>query len=99
MKDALDKLNKVFENRVRLGIMSLLMVEEWVDFVYMKQTLDVSDGNLASHLKQLRASDYIEERKEFLDRRPHTTYRATEAGRQAFAEHLDALEQIIRGFG
>jgi len=97
VKDALNKLNKVFENRIRLGIMSLLMLDEWVDFVQMKEALGTSDGNLASHLKLLRKEDYISERKEFLNRKPHTRYRATAAGKAAFTEHLDALERIIKG--
>lgn len=97
MKDALNNLNKVFENRIRLGIMSLLMLEEWVDFVQMKEALGTSDGNLASHLKLLRKEAYIQEKKEFLDRKPHTRYRATDPGREAFTAHLDALEQIIKG--
>ncbi len=97
MKDALNKLNKVFENRIRLGIMSLLMLDEWVDFVRMKEALGTSDGNLASHLKLLRKAGYMVEKKEFLNRKPHTRYQATAEGKRAFTAHLDALERIIKG--
>ena len=97
MKNVFDRLNKVFENRVRLGIMSLLMVEEWVSYNSLKTTLKQSDGNIASHIKLLRKHEYIEEKKTFLNRKPHTTYRATQTGRTAFTDHLDALEQIIKG--
>ena len=97
MKNVFERLNKVFENRVRLGIMSLLMVEEWVSYNMLKTTLKQSDGNLASHIKLLRKHEYIEEKKTFLNRKPHTTYRTTQAGRTAFTDHLDALEQIIKG--
>ena len=53
MKDLIVNLNKHFENRIRLGIMSMLMVNDWVDFSTMKETLSVTDGNLASHIKDL----------------------------------------------
>ena len=53
MKNIFGELNKVFENRVRLGIMSILMVEEWVEFKRFKEILEITDGNLASHLKAL----------------------------------------------
>lgn len=97
MKEALDKLNKVFESKVRLGVMSLLMVEPWVHYSHIKKTLSLSDGNLATHLKVLRTHEFISEKKEFINRKPHTTYQATEKGKQAFQDHLDALEAIIRG--
>ncbi|MEM7657543.1 MAG: transcriptional regulator [Bacteroidota bacterium] len=97
MNSALNNLNKLFENRYRLGIMSLLMVEEWVAYNTLKTKLAVSDGNLASHIKLLRKAEYLEENKTFLNRKPHTTYRATSAGRKAFETHLDALEKIIKG--
>ncbi|MFK7920379.1 MAG: winged helix-turn-helix domain-containing protein [Bacteroidia bacterium] len=102
MKDAFNRLNKVFDSKVRLGIMSLMMVNEWVSYNEIKQALSpnwpkekISDGNLASHIKKLRGEEYLDERKEFLNRRPHTTYRATQAGTKAFEDHLSALEEII----
>lgn len=103
MKDIISRLNKVFESRVRLGVMSLLMVEDWVHYsafreaIRMEDGTKITDGNLASHLKKLRQEDYIAEKKEFRENKPHTTYRATPAGRKAFEEHLDALEELIRG--
>ena len=99
MKEALNRLDKVFESKVRLGIMSLLMVGEWVHYSHLKTTLSQSDGNLASHIKQLRKHEYIDEKKEFINRKPHTTYKATEKGRKAFENHLRALEEIIKGIG
>ncbi len=97
MKEALDKLNKVFENKVRLGIMSMLMVDPWVHYSTLKKTLAVSDGNLATHLKVMRQKEYIREKKEFINRKPHTTYQATQTGKDAFTDHLNALEAIIQG--
>ncbi len=96
MKELIDQLDKVFESRVRLGIMSMLMVEEWVHYSDIKQALELSDGNLATHLKLLRKHEYVEDRKEFVNRKPHTTYHATDQGRKAFSDHLDALEALIR---
>lgn len=95
MKHILTNINKIFESRIRLGIMSLLMVNEWVDFNTLKEMLDASDGNLASHLRQLEESKYIEVRKNFVGRKPQTSYTATAAGRKAFEEHLNALEKLI----
>ncbi|HNV53499.1 MAG TPA: transcriptional regulator, partial [Tenuifilaceae bacterium] len=84
-----------FENRIRLGIMSVLMVNDWVDFNSMKETLSVTDGNLASHMKALEGERYVEVKKQFIDKKPNTTYRATIDGRKAFEEHLAALEKLI----
>ncbi|RNI33518.1 transcriptional regulator [Hanamia caeni] len=88
-------LNKEFESRIRLGIMSILMVNEWVEFKEMKETLDITDGNLASHITGLEKNDYIEVKKEFVGKKPKTSYRATKTGRKAFNLHLNALEKLI----
>ncbi|MBT29707.1 MAG: transcriptional regulator [Thalassobius sp.] len=97
MKDLLKDLNKAFENRVRLGIMSALMVNDYVDFNTLKSLLPgVSDGNLASHLKSLEKSEYISYQKEFVDRKPNTKYSATQAGRDAFVKHVKAIEQLLK---
>ncbi|MEL6536641.1 MAG: transcriptional regulator [Bacteroidota bacterium] len=97
MKSIIDKLNKAFENRVRLGIMSALMANDEVDFNQLKDLLGVTDGNLASHLKALEEKEFIETRKQFIGRKPNTRYRATLNGRQAFQAHLDALEALLKG--
>jgi DNA-binding MarR family transcriptional regulator len=90
-----NQLNKEFESRVRLGIMSVLMVNDWVDFTEMKGLLEVTDGNLASHSTVLEKAGYIEIKKEFVGKKPKTSYRVTNSGRQAFSEHLDALEKLL----
>jgi DNA-binding MarR family transcriptional regulator len=95
MKDLINKLNKHFESRVRLGVMSVLMVNDWVDFSTLKEALDITDGNLASHIKALEGVRYIEVKKQFLGRKPNTSYRATLEGRTAFEDHLKALEKLI----
>jgi DNA-binding MarR family transcriptional regulator len=91
----IDGLNKNFENRVRLGIMSVLMVHDWVDFTEMKELLQVTDGNLASHSSALEKVEYIEVKKEFVGKKPRTSYRVTQKGKQAFQEHLTALEKLL----
>jgi DNA-binding HxlR family transcriptional regulator len=76
--------------------MSILMVNEWVDFTSLKRYLEITDGNLASHLKALEANSFIEVRKQFVGRKPKTTYRSTAKGQTAFKAHLEALEQFIQ---
>ncbi|MCU0395357.1 MAG: transcriptional regulator [Chitinophagaceae bacterium] len=88
--------HKAFESRIRLGIMSALSVNEALDFTALKEYLDVTDGNLASHLKALEKEDFIAVEKSFVGRKPNTKYLITGAGRKAFAHHLTALEQLIR---
>lgn len=91
----ISQLNKEFESRVRLGIMSVLMVNDWVDFSEMKALLGITDGNLASHSNALEKVSYIEVKKEFVGKKPKTSYRVTQSGRQAFTDHLDALEKLL----
>lgn len=95
MKEILQNLNKAFESRIRLGIMSALMVNERVDFNELKSLLDLTDGNLASHLKALEREAYIDVLKSFVGRKPNTTYQVTDKGRNAFQQHLDALEKLL----
>ena len=95
MKDYLENINKAFESRARLGIMSVLMVDDKVDFSTLKDTLQLTDGNLASHLRALEESEYLRVEKQFVGRKPNTTYHATDVGRAAFKSHLNALEQLI----
>lgn len=95
MKDLISNINKVFESRVRLGIMSVLMVNRSVDFKTMKKYLSISDGNLASHSAALEKEGFITIKKKFIGKRPNTSYSATEKGIKAFKEHLEALESLI----
>lgn len=96
MKSLISNINKVFESRVRLGIMSVLMVNETYDFNSLKETLDVTDGNLASHLKALEEKGMIKVNKQFIGRKPNTSYSATETGITVFRKHLKALENLIK---
>ncbi len=96
MRQEFDKLNKVFDSRVRIGIMSALMVNASVNFNELKSLLDVTDGNLASHLKSLEEHKYIAVHKGFIGRKTNTTYSITEAGSAAFRLHIAALEKIFK---
>ncbi len=96
MQNIISNLNKAFESRIRLGIMSVLMVNDGVDFNTMKEWLELTDGNLASHIKALEGLNYIQSSKQFIGRKPNTQYSITDEGRTAFQDHLNALEQLIR---
>ena len=91
-----DGLHKAFESRIRLGIMSALAVGHPLDFNSLKEYLDVTDGNLASHLKALEKENFIGVEKSFVGRKPNTKYSITPAGKIAFDHHLGALETFIR---
>ena len=96
MKNILTQFNKAFENRVRLGAMSILMVNDFANFNTLKELLDVTDGNLASHLKALEKLKYINMKKEFIGRKPNTRYSVSGAGKKAFVAHINALENLIK---
>jgi DNA-binding MarR family transcriptional regulator len=97
VKNPITGLNKVFDNRIRLGVMSILMVNEEVNFNDLKQMLEVTDGNLATHLVNLEENGFIKVHKGFIGKKTNTTYAVTRAGEKAFADHLAALEIIIKG--
>ncbi|MCW3117059.1 MAG: transcriptional regulator [Chitinophagaceae bacterium] len=97
MKNPIDGLNKIFESRIRLGVMSILVVNEEINFNDLKQMLEVTDGNLATHLVNLEENGYIKVHKGFIGRKTNTTYAITKAGEKAFGEHIAALENMIKG--
>jgi DNA-binding MarR family transcriptional regulator len=77
-------------------MMSLLVVQEQVDFGQIKEILQLSDGNLASHMAALEKIGFVEVRKQFINKKPNTTYAITAQGRAAFLEHLTSLEKLIK---
>jgi DNA-binding MarR family transcriptional regulator len=91
----IENLNKIFDSRIRLGIMSALMVNAEMNFNELKELLDITDGNLASHLKTLEESGYVKIQKGFVGRKTNTTYSVTKAGEKSFKAHLTALEKMI----
>lgn len=92
----LEQFNKTFESKARLGIMSVLMVNESVNFNSLKELLNLTDGNLATHVKALEEAGYLQVQKEFIGRKPNTVYSVTAVGRKAFEQHLSVLEQFIK---
>lgn len=96
MKDILKNLDKAFESKIRLGIMSALVVNDYMDFNSLKDLLEVTDGNLASHIKSLEKNEYINVKKEFLERKPNTKYSISRKGKDAFIKHIAAIEKLIK---
>ena len=96
MKSIIQNINKAFDHRIRLGIMSVLMVNENADFNMLKELLGVTDGNLASHTKALESEKYIMIEKQFIGKKPNTKYIATKDGKKAFSDHIEALEKLIQ---
>jgi DNA-binding MarR family transcriptional regulator len=90
-------LNKIFDNRVRLGVMSILMVNDEISFNDLKEVLEVTDGNLATHLQTLEEEGFLKVHKGFIGRKTNTTYSVTRAGEKSFSEHVAALEKMIKG--
>ncbi|GAA4357336.1 transcriptional regulator [Hymenobacter saemangeumensis] len=96
MKHLIHTLNKAFDHRVRLGVMAVLLANESVSFNDLKEALDLTDGNLASHVAALEKAGYVLVSKQFIGKKPNTTYNATAEGKTAFQQHLEALEKLLR---
>lgn len=96
MKNPFENLDRVLEHRVRLQIMSVLVTNDTYDFNSLKEILQTTDGNLATHIKALEKEKYITVTKTFVERKPNTRYKVTEKGKASFKKHLDALEGIIK---
>ena len=96
MKNIISNLNKTFDSRIRVGIMSILMRNSWVDFVTLRNTLQATDGNLSSHLSALEKVNMIKLKRQFVDNRPKTSYKITRNGLRKFTQHLNALEELIK---
>jgi DNA-binding HxlR family transcriptional regulator len=96
MKNPFDNLDKILEHRLRLQIVSVLVANDSYDFNALKELLDTTDGNLATHLKALEREKYLSVNKSFVERKPNTRYKITERGRTAFKKHLEAMEELIK---
>ena len=96
MKISIIGLDKAFDSRIKLGIMSALAVNDMLEFNSLKEFLDVTDGNLASHIKALEKDGFIGVKKKFIGKKPNTKYYMTAAGKKAFEDHLKALEKLIK---
>ncbi len=92
----LEALDDIIHQKVRLGVMSSLMASGEADFNFLKHALAVSDGNLSTHLTVLEQHGYVSVRKEFVGKKPRTTYAPTLLGRKAFEQYIEALEALVR---
>lgn len=92
---ALDGLDSLFEHRARLAISVLLARHDEISFARFKQQLELTDGNLGAQLRKLEEAGYVALRRDFVDRKPVTWYRLTDAGRAALDLHLEALQRVI----
>ena len=92
----IEGLDPVIHNRVRLGILALLLREERVDFTTLKKELGLTDGNLATHLRVLEREGIVRYEKTFKGRKPITYYELTEEGRERFVRYLEALREILK---
>lgn len=99
MNNPIEKLNKAFNNKIRLGIMSALAVNEFLDFKSLKNLLQITDGNLASHAKALEDLNYIQVTKQFVGKKPNTRYHITQEGKKAFDTHLEGLSELLKSSG
>jgi DNA-binding MarR family transcriptional regulator len=90
------RFDRLVYERVRLGIMSALAVNERLTFNELKSLFDVSDGNLSAHARKLEEAGYIECTKSFEGRRPKSEYRITATGRKALHRYLEHIEAVIK---
>jgi len=89
------EVNKLIHAPIRLGIMTILNSVKKVNFIYLREKLDVTDGNLSSHMEKLEKAGYVNVKKSFVDKKPNTVYSITEKGKKAFRSYLEHLERII----
>ena len=90
------QLDRVIHEKGRLAIMSLLAASPQLSFTEMRDTLNMTDGNLTAHMRTLQEAGYASVTKEFQGGRPLTTYTLTAQGRKAFATYINLLEQIVQ---
>ncbi len=93
---SIDGLDEIISPRIRLGIMAILIAGKEVDFSFLKDELGATSGNLGSHLKKLEDEGYIIVTKGFFNRKPKTTYEATEKGKKAFLQYIETIEKISK---
>jgi DNA-binding PadR family transcriptional regulator len=91
----LPELNPVVHGRLRLALLSLLSGVEKAEFTWLREKTQATDGNLGAQLLKLEQAAYVTVEKKFVLRKPQTLYRITEAGRQALAEYVQALKQLL----
>lgn len=90
------QLDDIIHSRIRLAIISVLISVEEADFTFLKAQVKATDGNLSTHLKKLEDVEYISVKKEFIDRKPVTSYKLTQIGKEAFSIYVQRLENLIK---
>lgn len=95
MKELIDRIDEVIHQKTRLALMTILATRDQADFLDLKKQLDLTDGNLSSHLSLLERNNYIAIKKSFVGKRPHTRVTITKKGREALTIHLDALRELL----
>jgi len=90
------KLDRLIHERLRLGVLSALAVNESLTFIELKKLMETTDGNLSVHARKLEEARYVSCTKSFEGRVPRTEYRLTSAGRKALEQYLDEMEALIR---
>lgn len=90
------ELDPLLDARLRVAILALLLNGDTVDFVHMRDKLQVTDGNLAKHLRKLEEAEYVRMEKSFLGRRPRTSYTITDKGRASLQDHVKALGELLK---
>lgn len=96
MNISIDGLHRAFDSRIRLGLMSALAANIMLDFNSLKELLNLTDGNLASHIKALEKEEFIGIEKSFIGKKPNTKYYITKEGKIAFKNHIIALEKLVK---
>ena len=89
------KIDTIFHSRIRLAVTSLLYHDESADFTTIKERIGATDGNLTTHLRKMEESGYLSVEKSFVNRKPQTVYRLTEAGVDAFTSYIVQLEALL----
>jgi DNA-binding transcriptional ArsR family regulator len=90
------QLDDVIHSRIRLAIMSVLVAVDEAEFIFLREKVQATDGNLSVHLKKLEDAGYVHVTKRFVEKKPVTTYKLTSKGKKAFEEYIDRLESMIR---
>ena len=93
---ATNDVDDILLSKIRLGIIAELLGSEWIAFSELMRALEVSNGNLGAHLTKLVDAGYVDEEKSFVNRRPLTRYRLTQRGRDAFVQHVEQLQSLLK---
>jgi len=92
-------MNELLLSKIRLGIIAELLSSDWIAFSALQRALETTNGNLGAHLSKLLDAGYVAEEKTFVDRRPQSRYRLTNAGRDAFSAHVRDLQELLGASG